>query len=996
MSMKIDNKTVSQLDVAFTFDTTGSMGSWIMATKKEIKKMVKELEKQASSTQFGLVPYKDYCDKEVTKVYPFSSDLSEIQKAVDSMQASGGGDEPEAVALALDKTLNELKWRTEAVKVAVVIADAPPHGLSCAKSHSDSLPKGEPDGKDPIACGHAMRRQGISLFVVGCGLRCSQCIDFYSGMADLTGGIYMEMKDASQLLATIVSGVRQELELSNLKQRILQLRDDQLSLRPMSNLVDIANDIAQHLQMEGVTVHHVKAMETKDSENRGFLLLSSNLQEWRQEMEFAQSNSNLSNRANVAPPPVDLKAGKDNLIQPRHVMRVLLRDRKSNSIQSQDLDPNSARLPVGNQVQLYRFLRLGFNEQAGKTESENKQEFMELVKNMLSQENEQQQQQEEEEESRKNDVLEIVTRVATSPAPPKPTPALLTLALCIRYGNNKVKARVTQALLQIARTPTHLFEYIECVESLDEKTTGWGRAQRRAVKQWYLSKSGQGLATSTTKFWNRKGWTHADVVRLAHPKVIFPTKIMEDGQDKGNKKQDDEEEYDMLLDINPPGSNSSSSSSSSSFSSKDPFKNAEELSLVLEYIATRVRPAAKSLKEKDQKNTSSMEGIEGENEERQNPTKKRKRQTLDELLPIEEVLEMVKEAEKQDKMEQEEEKEEVEEKKRFRKNKSVAHFLAAVEVSRQKNPSPMAMMFLIRKFGLVREHVPTSLLNDAGVWKALIHNMPPMALLRNLNKITALNILQETKEMDRVLEILTDCDKLVNQRINPLDILVALDNYSQGKGEKGSLEWEPNVQLVKALENCFHNLIKHLVKQRKPSSLRICLGIDLRASMLAKIGSCTARKAAAATALVWKSLQPGWKICVFGFDGCLPLEITVDTTLTQLLNQMEKLTPGPADPASLLADAADRKEKYDGFVAFTAMGVYQGDEPLSDQLSLYRQMSGVTEACLLSVTMAPSRFSIVDQDDAGLVDLVFSSSLLDDVITEMEWATVWKLPSIGI
>jgi hypothetical protein len=56
--------------------------------------------------------------------------------------AHGGGDGPEAITAALDKALN-LKWRGDAAKIAVVITDAPPHGIG---DRDDYYYDGEPYG----------------------------------------------------------------------------------------------------------------------------------------------------------------------------------------------------------------------------------------------------------------------------------------------------------------------------------------------------------------------------------------------------------------------------------------------------------------------------------------------------------------------------------------------------------------------------------------------------------------------------------------------------------------------------------------------------------------------------------------------------------------------------------------------------------------------------------------------------------------------------------
>ena len=53
-----------------------------------------------------------------------------------------GGDAPEAVADALQQVY-KLDWKSEATKVCILIADAPPHGL---RGTAD----GFPDGKSAV------------------------------------------------------------------------------------------------------------------------------------------------------------------------------------------------------------------------------------------------------------------------------------------------------------------------------------------------------------------------------------------------------------------------------------------------------------------------------------------------------------------------------------------------------------------------------------------------------------------------------------------------------------------------------------------------------------------------------------------------------------------------------------------------------------------------------------------------------------------------------
>jgi hypothetical protein len=54
----------------------------------------------------------------------------------------------------------ELDWRPEATKMAVLIADAPCHGIG---EYGDGFPQGAPDGEDPQVLARQMAAAGIPL-----------------------------------------------------------------------------------------------------------------------------------------------------------------------------------------------------------------------------------------------------------------------------------------------------------------------------------------------------------------------------------------------------------------------------------------------------------------------------------------------------------------------------------------------------------------------------------------------------------------------------------------------------------------------------------------------------------------------------------------------------------------------------------------------------------------------------------------------------------------
>ena len=77
--------------------------------------------------RFALIVYRDQGDEYVTRTFDFTGSLEEFRSALSQQHASGGGDYPEAVHLALAEA-GKLSWRNEGTaRVAFLVGDAPPH-----------------------------------------------------------------------------------------------------------------------------------------------------------------------------------------------------------------------------------------------------------------------------------------------------------------------------------------------------------------------------------------------------------------------------------------------------------------------------------------------------------------------------------------------------------------------------------------------------------------------------------------------------------------------------------------------------------------------------------------------------------------------------------------------------------------------------------------------------------------------------------------------------
>jgi len=207
----------SVLDLVFAMDCTGSMGSYIHTAQQSVREMIQSIvEAEKADVRFALVSYRDHPPQEhsyLTKVYPFTSSISKMRASLDSLSASGGGDVPEAVADALHE-VSKLEFRPQATKIAVLIADAPPHGLC---GGHDGFPNGCPHGLDPIQVCRNLAQLGVTLYAVGCEPAISPYRDFFQGLAHITGGQYAPLSTARGLSDLIVGGAREEIALERLQ-----------------------------------------------------------------------------------------------------------------------------------------------------------------------------------------------------------------------------------------------------------------------------------------------------------------------------------------------------------------------------------------------------------------------------------------------------------------------------------------------------------------------------------------------------------------------------------------------------------------------------------------------------------------------------------------------------------------------------------------------------------------------------------------------------------
>jgi 60 kDa SS-A/Ro ribonucleoprotein len=110
-------------------------------------------------------------------------------------------------------------------------------------------------------------------------------------------------------------------------------------------------------------------------------------------------------------------------------------------------------------------------------------------------------------------LVDEIVAVSSEGRAPRNNPALFALAAAASLGDDGGRRAAFAALPKVARTGTHLFQFVGYCEQF----RGWGRGLRRAVGGWYLDRPVEDVAYQVLKYRNRAGWTHRDVLRSAHP-----------------------------------------------------------------------------------------------------------------------------------------------------------------------------------------------------------------------------------------------------------------------------------------------------------------------------------------------------------------------------------------------------------------------------------------------------------------------------------------------
>ena len=286
----------------------------------------------------------------------------------------------------------------------------------------------------------------------------------------------------------------------------------------------------------------------------------------------------------------------------------------------------------------------------------------------------------------------------------------------------------------------------------------------------------------------------------------------------------------------------------------------------------------------------------------------------------------------------------------------------------KKASSKDGIVKLITEHELPREAIPTQWLNEVAVWDALLAHMPITAMIRNLGKMTSIGLLQPFSAAAKlIVRKLGDEKALKRARIHPMAVLIAQKVYAQGKGDKGSLTWEPVPKVIDALDAAFYTTFSNVEPCRKP----VLLALDVSGSMGggAVAGSClTPREASAAMALVTAATEEEYHIMGFS-SRFMPLNISPRMRLDDVVKRISNLPFEGTDCALPMIWASENEVKVSAFITYTDSETWAGNIHPAQALRQYRS-EFVGEAKAVVVGMTSNGFTLADPNDRGMLDVV--------------------------
>ena len=551
------------------------------------------------------------------------------------------------------------------------------------------------------------------------------------------------------------------------------------------------------------------------------------------------------------------------------------------------------------------------------------------------------------------ELVDLIISVSAGGRAAQQMSTMLALALCAKRGDAATKKQAFGALRRVCRIPTHLFCFIEqCTRLSPGNGKGFGRAQQRAVAEWYNSKAAPSLAFMATKYMKRGGWSHRDVLRLGHVKptdrahnalYAFLTEgksaLSKPGlwsapsheQGEGQKGQEQEQEQGQ--------------------EQKQEQEQGQEQEQEQEQLA-EIHHFLSSLKQ------------------------------LNSVQHVNDVVNAIREL-------------------NLAREHVPTHFLSKKKVWMAMLPG-MPITALMRNLATMTRiglfsaqqpeqftaQQPESDANDDSVGNSNPCKLPKLCYENTQDKgrgkkdrgdeerkrrrqqaiaEDALTQAEREHALEVVCQKLTSAENIRRGKVHPFNALLALKTYSLGCGFRSSQRWSADPRIQAALETAYANSFAAV----EPTGQNFLLALDVSGSMGSRLmnSPLTAMEASAAMAVITRRTEEHVHVVAFAQD-LVPFDFAREATVEEVSRATRQFWFGATDCALPMLYAKHHRMDVDVFVVYTDSETWIGDEHPAEALRDFRRVMNKPSAKLIVVAMTSSGFTIADPNDRGMLDVV--------------------------
>lgn len=283
------------------------------------------------------------------------------------------------------------------------------------------------------------------------------------------------------------------------------------------------------------------------------------------------------------------------------------------------------------------------------------------------------------------------------------------------------------------------------------------------------------------------------------------------------------------------------------------------------------------------------------------------------------------------------------------------------------------------KYGnLTWEMIPTDFLNNSKVLASLVVNMPMMALIRNLNRLTYSSTLDIPEAFSIVYNKLTNSDEVFKSKIHPIFVLSAIKTYGSGKGDKGSKTWTPNQRIMDALQKTFEFSFKSL-ENNLVTGVKTLIAVDVSGSMNTAASGTNLKCTEASAALGLTNLKQIVDSNLILFDTSVyESGLGARHSYDEALRAINK-GGGGTDCSLAFSYALAKKIKYDAIVIYTDNETWAGLTHGKVLLDNYRRSIN-PNVKVIEVSLVTNNCSLFPLDDLNVLRTVGFDSSLPQII----------------